>query len=202
MVNLSIFNYVSSKFAFLTVMCTVQCTVLLGIVFVSLGLGDHHPIVFLKMLGILIVTAVSATGIGLLLSTLVTSAEAAMALTPIALIPQVVLGGRMVPMTNKVWLKYVMSAIPSRWSFEGLLAAERSSLADSWKLKACVTTGEGISDGKFNCALEELHNATKGSGGLGFTTYDRPFVTFAVLGGMTLMALIGVMLLLKRRDSV
>ena len=202
MVNLSIFNYVMSKFSFLTVMATVQCTVLLGIVFASLGLGDHHPAAFFKMLGILIATAVSATSVGLLLSTLVTSAEAAMALTPIALIPQVVLGGRMVPMTNKIWLKYVMAAIPSRWSFEGLLAAERAPLAESWKIKACVKTGEGISDGRFNCALEELHNSAKGSGGLGFVTYDRPFVTFAVLGGMTLLGLLAVTILLKRRDSV
>ena len=202
MVNLSIFNYVMSKFSFLMVMCVVQCTVLLGIVFASLGLGANSPEAFFKMLGVMVTTAVCATSIGLLLSTLVTSAEAAMALTPIALIPQVVLGGRMVPMTNKGWLSYVMSAIPSRWSFEGLLAAERVPLAESWKIKTCVGAGDGIVDGKFNCALEELHNSARGSGGLGFTTYDRPFVTFAVLGGMTLLGLLAVMILLRRRDSV
>lgn len=202
MVNLSIFNYVMSKFSFLTFMCIVQCTVLLGIVFASLGLGGQDPVAFFKMLGVLVTTAVCATSIGLLLSTLVTSAEAAMALTPIALIPQVVLGGRMVPMTNKIWLKYVMSAIPSRWSFEGLLAAERAPLAESWKIQSCVSAGEGIVNGTFNCALEELKSSARGSGGLGFTTYDRPFVTFAVLGGMTLLGLVAVMILLRRRDSV
>jgi hypothetical protein len=154
------------------------------------------------MLVFMVATAVCATSIGLLLSTVVTSAEAAMALTPIALIPQVVLGGRMVPMTNKDWLKYVMSAVPSRWSFEGLLAAERSKLADSWKIKACVTSGEGIDGGKLNCALAELSNAAKGGGGLGFSTYDKPYVALGVLGGMTLLALITVTILLKRRDSV
>ena len=202
MVNLSIVNYVMSKFAFLMVMSVVQCTTLLGIVFFSLGLGNQSGAAFFKMLAMLVGTAVCATSIGLLLSTLVQSAEAAMALTPIALIPQVVLGGRMVPMTNKVWLKYVMAAIPSRWSFEGLLAAERKPLADSWMVKSCVSTGEGIAEGKFNCALEELHNSTKGSGALGFVTYDRPMVTFAVLGFMTVAGLIAVMVLLKRRDSV
>jgi ABC transport system ATP-binding/permease protein len=202
MVNLSIFNYVMSKFSLLTLMCIVQCSVLLGIVFASLGLGGSEPVAFLKMLGVLVTTAVCATSIGLLLSTLVTSAEAAMALTPIALIPQVVLGGRMVPMTNKVWLKYVMSAIPSRWSFEGLLAAERAPLAESWKIQTCVSAGEGIVNSTFNCALEELKSSARGSGGLGFSTYDRPFVTLAVLGGMTLLGLVAVMILLRRRDSV
>ncbi len=202
MVNLSIFNYVMSKFVFLTLMCTLQCAVLLGIVFGVLGLGDYQPIVFGKMLGMLVTTSLCATAIGLLLSTLVTSTEAAMALTPIALIPQVVLGGRMVPMTNKPWLEYVMAAIPSRWSYEGMLAAERKSLSASWQIDACVATGDGVVDGRFNCALEELANKTKASGALGFATFDKPFVTYGVLGGMTLFALITLMILLKRRDSV
>jgi ABC-type transport system involved in multi-copper enzyme maturation permease subunit len=202
MVNLSIFNYVMSKFTFLTLLCTLQCAILLGIVFYTLGLGHNDPTVFLKMLAFLTVTGVSATAIGLVLSTVVTSSEAAMALTPIALIPQVVLGGRMVPMTNKSWLKIVMSVVPSRWSFEGLFAAERVKLADSWKIKSCVSSGTGISDGKLNCALEELRNAAKGGGGLGFSTYDRPYVALGVLGAMTFLALVTVMIVLKRRDSV
>src|SRR5262249_59372589 len=126
---------------------------LLGIVYPVLGLGDLNPVTALLMLGYMIVTAVCASSIGLLLSTVVTSSEAAMALTPIALIPQVVLGGRIVPMTNKSWLPYVMAAIPSRWSFEGLLAAERTKVANAWKIKTCVEHGTGIVGGKFNCAL-------------------------------------------------
>ena len=125
-----------------------------------------------------------------------------MALTPIALIPQVVLGGRIVPMTNKSWLQYVMAIIPSRWSFEGLLSAERYKIAESWKIKACVDKGTGIVAGKFNCALEEIRNVTKGGGGLGFSTYDQPAISFAVLGGMTMICVILVMVLLRRRDSV
>jgi hypothetical protein len=132
----------------------------------------------------------------------VTSSEAAMALTPIALIPQVVLGGRIVPMTNKSWLQYIMAAIPSRWSFEGLVAAERYKVAESWKIKACIEKGTGIVNSKFNCALEEVRNVTKGGGGLGFSTYDQPAISFAVLGGMTALCMIGIMILLRRRDSV
>ncbi len=125
-----------------------------------------------------------------------------MALTPIALIPQVVLGGRIVAMTNKSWLQYVMAAIPSRWSFEGLLSADRYKLVESWKISACIPKGTGISAGKFNCALEEVRNATQGGGGLGFATYDRPFVSLGVLGGMTVFAIVMVVILLRRRDSV
>jgi ABC-type multidrug transport system ATPase subunit len=202
MVNLSIFNYVASKFTLLAVLCGVQCTVLLTIVFAALGLGGSSPVTYFTMLGYMVLTAVCAASIGLLLSSLVTSSEAAMALTPIALIPQVVLGGRIVPMTNKSWLQYVMAGIPSRWSFEGLLASERAQIASSWKIKSCVPTGPGIVDSKLNCALEEMRNVAQGGGGLGFSTYDRPIVSLGVLAGITLVALVMVTILLRRRDSV
>jgi len=105
-------------------------------------------------------------------------------------------------MTNKVWLKYVMALVPSRWSFEGLLGAERRPLSGAWTIDACVDGGSGIVDGRLDCAVEELRNATPGGGGLGFTTYHQPFVALGVLAGFTVIALIAVMILLKRRDSV
>ena len=202
MVNLSIVNYVMSKFTLLTLLCVVQCTVLLTIVFLSLGLGEYSFLSYVTMLAFMILTAMCAASIGLLISSLVTSSEAAMALTPIALIPQVVLGGRMVPMTSKPWLEVVMAVVPSRWSFEGLLAAERVELSHAWRIRSCVPSGAGIVDGRFNCALEELRNGTEGAGGLGFSTYDQPWVSFAVLETITVVSVILVMLLLKRRDSV
>ena len=202
MVNLSIFNYVMSKFTLLSLLCVVQCTVLLTIVFAALGLGNDGAIAYATMLGYMVITSMCAAAIGLLLSTVVVSSEAAMALTPIALIPQVVLGGRMVPMTSKPWLEYVMAAVPSRWSFEGLLSAERFELVSSWKIRACMPSGPGISGGRFDCAIEELRNATEGAGGLGFSTYDMPVVSFAVLAAMTVVCVLLVMVLLKRRDSV
>ena len=71
----------------------------------------------------------NACALGLLLSTVVTSREAAMALTPIALIPQVVLGGLMVPMTTNPMLKPLMYVMPARWGFEGSIAHERLAIA-------------------------------------------------------------------------
>jgi ABC transport system ATP-binding/permease protein len=202
MVNLSIVNYVMSKFTLLSLLCVVQCFVLLTIVFPALGLGDYGAGAYFTMLSFMVVTAMCAAAIGLLLSTVVVSSEAAMALTPIALIPQVVLGGKMVPMTNKGWLEVAMAVVPSRWSYEGLLAAERVEREAAWKIRACVTSGAGIVDSKFNCAVQELRDVTSGAGGLGFTTYDQPLVSLGVLGLMTVAAVALVMILLKRRDSV
>src|SRR5690606_32750184 len=114
MVNLGIFNYVFSKYLLLSLFCVIQCTLLLGIVFFALGFNGG-PEAFLNQLAVMIVTSMNAVAVGLLLSSVVVSSEAAMALTPIALIPQVVLGGLMVPMTTNPTLKWLMMAIPARW---------------------------------------------------------------------------------------
>src|SRR3954466_11345455 len=128
MVNLGLFNYVFSKFLLLSLFCVVQCTILLSIVFFSLGYSGG-PVAFVISLATLIVTAMNSVAVGLLLSTWVASGEAAMALTPIALIPQVVLGGLMVPMTTNPTLKWVMLAIPARWGFQGVIAQERMAIS-------------------------------------------------------------------------
>ena len=90
-------------------------------------------------------------------------------------------------MTNKGWLEVAMAVVPSRWSYEGLLAAERMEREAAWKIRACVTSGAGIVDSKFNCAVQELRDVTSGAGGLGFTSYDEPLVAFTVLALISLI---------------
>jgi hypothetical protein len=129
MVNLKLFNYVGSKFLLLSFFCVIQCTVLLAIVFFALRFNGGPP-AFLASLVTLIVRAMNSVAVGLLLSTLVGSAEAAMALTPIALIPQVVLGGLMVPMTTNPLLEWPMYLMPARWGFQGVVGQERLAIAN------------------------------------------------------------------------
>ncbi len=85
MVNLGLFNYIFSKFAFLSLICAVQCAALHTVVFFALGFNGGVQ-ALLTGIVILTITAMNSTALGLLLSTVVVSAEAAMALTPIALI--------------------------------------------------------------------------------------------------------------------
>ncbi|MEZ4393108.1 MAG: ATP-binding cassette domain-containing protein [Polyangiales bacterium] len=218
MVNLSIFNYVMSKFVLLSMLCVVQCVVLLGVVYGLLGVGDPAGLgngewgSFAPMLATMVLTSMSSVALGLLLSAVVTSSEAAMALTPIALIPQVVLGGLLVPMTNKSWLKYVMALMPSRWSFEGIMGAERYAVENAWRIPTCAPVSEDtgvISWGGrafYNCAVREIAatNAAPAvdAGGWGFASYDNPVVANGVLAFMTVLFLSGVMVFLRRRDSV
>ena len=82
-----------------------------------------------------------------------------MALTPIALIPQVVLGGLMVPMTTNPMLKPLMYVMPARWGFEGSIAQERAAIANdpAWLIDlqqpGLNSPPDFVVDGHFQCAI-------------------------------------------------
>jgi hypothetical protein len=206
MVNLRLFNYLMSKYILLSFFCVAQCTMLLAIVFFALGFRGG-PVAFVVELGNLIALAMNATALGLVVSTLVSSAEAAMALTPIALIPQVVLGGLMVPMTTNPNLKPLMYIMPSRWGFEGAIASERMAIAGdaAWNIdlhKPDLTSApDFISAGKFQCAIAQVASDSL-SGAWGFVEWSTPWLPAAALYGTTAGMMALLLIVLKRRDPV
>jgi ABC transport system ATP-binding/permease protein len=206
MVNLSLINYVFSKYIILSLVCIFQCTVLLGIVFFTLGFNGG-PSAFFGELAVLVALAMNATALGLLLSTAVTSAEAAMSLTPIALIPQIVLGGLMVPMTTNPMLKPLMYITPARWGFEGSIVHERLAVAKdpAWLINLQNATLNSPPDyvlgGFFQCAIAQMGSESL-KGAWGFSSYVQQWLPLAVLYGMTGGMLLLLLILLKRRDPV
>jgi ABC-type multidrug transport system ATPase subunit/pSer/pThr/pTyr-binding forkhead associated (FHA) protein len=206
MVNLRLVNYLLSKYVLLSFFCVVQCAMLLAIVFVALGFRGG-PIAFLVELGNLVALAMNATALGLVVSTLVASAEAAMALTPIALIPQVVLGGLMVPMTTNPNLRPLMLLMPSRWGFEGAIASERMAIAGdvAWNIdlhKPDLTSApDFIVAGKFQCAIAQVSSDSL-IGAWGFGEWNTMWLPSAALFGMTFGMMAILLVVLKRRDPV
>jgi ABC-type multidrug transport system ATPase subunit/pSer/pThr/pTyr-binding forkhead associated (FHA) protein len=206
MVNLKLVNYVLSKFVLLSLFCVIQCTVLLAIAFFALGFSGG-PLAFGVQLLTLVVTSMSSAATGLLLSTMVASSEAAMALTPIALIPQVVLGGLMVPMTTVPWLKWPMMVMPARWGFQGVVAQERIAIAaqPAWIVNLnkpdLNSVDNFITNGHFQCAVAQVASPDL-NGAWGFVNYANPWLPAAVLGAMMLVQFVFILMLLKRRDSV
>jgi ABC-type multidrug transport system ATPase subunit/pSer/pThr/pTyr-binding forkhead associated (FHA) protein len=206
MVNLRLLNYVLSKYFLLGFFCIVQCAMLLGIVFFALGFSGG-PIAFVIELINLVALAMNATALGLCISTVVATAEAAMALTPIALIPQVVLGGLMVPMTTNPNLRPLMYLMPSRWGFEGAIANERMAIASSaaWNIDLhkpeLTSVPDFIQNGRFQCAIAQVASDTL-NGGWGFTEWSTMWMPSAVLFAMTLAMMVILLIALKRRDPV
>jgi ABC-type multidrug transport system ATPase subunit/pSer/pThr/pTyr-binding forkhead associated (FHA) protein len=205
MVNLKLFNYIFSKFVLLSLFCVVQCTILLAIVFFALGFNGGLPAFGISLVT-LIVTAMNSVAVGLLLSTFVNSSEAAMALTPIALIPQVVLGGLLVPMTTNPMLKWFMYFMPARWGFQGMIAQERAAIASdpAWIIdikKPDTTSVENfLFAGKFHCAEAQIAS-TDYNGALGFSNYQLYWLPPSVLAAMMVGLLIFILVILKRRDT-
>jgi ABC-type multidrug transport system ATPase subunit/pSer/pThr/pTyr-binding forkhead associated (FHA) protein len=206
MVNLKLFNYVLSKFVLLAFICVVQCAMLLSIVFFALGFHGGAQ-AFMLQLATMVAVAVNSVTVGLLLSALVESSEAAMALTPIALIPQVVLGGLMVPMTTNPLLEWPMLLMPARWGFQGVVAQERLAVRNdaAWLIdvgKPDLQSPENfVFGGKFHCAEAQIASVDF-NGAWGFSNYAEWWVPIGVLGGILLLTLLFILGLLKRRDSI
>ena len=206
MVNLSLFNYVFSKYIVLSFICVLQCTMLLGIVFFALGFHGGAGAFFAE-LAVMVGVSMNATALGLLISTMVSSAEAAMALTPIALIPQVVLGGLMVPMTTNPDLRLLMYIMPARWGFEGSIVHEREAIQmdPAWYINlhkpGLASAPDFVENGHFKCAIAQMASDTL-AGGWGFVNYAEMWLPLVVLYGMTALMLVLLLILLKRRDPV
>ncbi len=200
MVHLHLDRYVLSKFVVLGALSALQCAVLLGIVFVCLQFSGGAS-ALLTALGMMVLTAWCSVALGLLLSATVTSSEAAMALTPIALIPQVVLGGLMVPLTTNAWLKWPMLLIPARWGFEGVVRPERLAISQlpAWRIHL-PGTPESVSDfiehEHFLCALAQMESSQlTGAWGFSYASYVPALALFC----MTTLCLGLVTLALRRR---
>ncbi|TVR01004.1 MAG: FHA domain-containing protein [Deltaproteobacteria bacterium] len=121
MVNLMIPSYVLSKYAVLGALCIVQCLILLGIAWFPLAFDGS----FALHLVILVLVSWAGLGMGLTLSAFVSSGEAAVALVPLLLIPQIILGGIIMPIHElSPPMKVLSSAMVARWGLEGVLTAE------------------------------------------------------------------------------
>src|SRR6266496_1625588 len=124
MVSLKLPSYVFSKLAVSAVLSLFQCLVLLGIVTLMCHLKGN----FLSSLGILYLSALVGTAIGLCVSARTSTTEAAIAMLPLILLPVIALGGGLNPIyeadgTSKP-IQKIASITPSRWAFEANLLLE------------------------------------------------------------------------------
>jgi ABC-type multidrug transport system ATPase subunit len=121
MVNLGLLPYLLSKFAVHGVLCLFQCAVLLAVV--RWGNGLKGP--FLPMFGVLALASLVGVAVGLTISAVAKTSEAAIALLPLVILPMLLLGGSLQPL-HKLHgsIRAVSNLLPSRWAFEGLLILE------------------------------------------------------------------------------
>jgi ABC-type multidrug transport system ATPase subunit len=196
MINLTRFNYVTSKFLLLAAICAAQCFVLLVIVGVALHLGNLTVVALGRIYFAMWLASLAGVATGLLISSWTRTSEAALAWMPILLIPQVVLGGRIVSQNEYPLLKVAMWPVISRWAYELAIGAERIALqAHPMWLQ------QGVA-GDRNCALREVSDSGREHAmALGFTTYDKPAVAVVILIALTSLMLAGTVLGLRASES-
>lgn len=125
MINLNLPSYIFSKLAVAALLSLIQCASMLAIVtamcFPSWGgfPGTFAALYLASMVG---------AALGLCVSALAPTTEAAIALLPLILLPMIALGGGIIPIKVMDGKKGVMSVatslIPSRWAFDACLRVE------------------------------------------------------------------------------
>ena len=180
MVNLMIPSYVLSKVTVLGVVCAVQCLLLLGIVWSPLNLEGSFAIMY----AILLLTSLVGLGMGLMLSALVRSEQAAMALVPLILIPQIILGGVIMPVHDMGSVtRFLAGLTATRWGYEAMLHAEFGDddlrrVADECGIPECVwsTGATGFSFAYYSGDPDDVTETEETGGVAGLRGGQVPFV--------------------------
>ena len=119
LVNLRVVPYVLSKVAVLAVLGLLQSCVLLLVVALKVDFGMLGWDIYPQLIGLLFMTTMASTALGLLASSVLGNSDRAMALVPVLLIPQLIFSGALVPVTQMVEPAKWLSAITiNRWSLE------------------------------------------------------------------------------------
>ncbi len=121
MVTLRLGSYAFSKLAVLLGLALIQCLFLLGIVDLALGLKSS----FFLTYGMLVLSAMVGTGLGLCISAISKTTESAIALLPVVLLPIIALGGGLRPAyLLDANLRWITLSVPSQWALEADLLQE------------------------------------------------------------------------------
>ncbi len=130
MVNLRLPSYVFSKIAVLAMLCIFQCTALLSTVYYFCELSGPFGI----LLAVLIMASLAGTALGLLISAVSPTTEAAIAFLPVVLLPFILLGGGIKPVHEMPTTARMIAAVtPTRWAYEVNLLQEAKERKSTFK---------------------------------------------------------------------
>jgi ABC-type multidrug transport system ATPase subunit len=129
-VNLGILPYLASKFLVLTAITTLQALLLMGLVFGTMQAlhgvfgwsvpWPEYQLDFLSQLGVYAVLSMTGVALGLLLSACAATPDKATALLPYAIIPQVILGGGILPITHGPLHIAAVILSPAYWAYRAV----------------------------------------------------------------------------------
>ena len=129
-VNLGIMPYLASKFIVLGATSATQALALAGGVYGALWLlhthfgqpfpPDLYQLGFVPLFGVLALLSVVGAGAGLLISACAATPDRANALLPYVLIPQIILGGAIIPIRGEPIATLATTFCPVYWAFRAI----------------------------------------------------------------------------------
>jgi ABC-type multidrug transport system ATPase subunit/pSer/pThr/pTyr-binding forkhead associated (FHA) protein/ABC-type multidrug transport system permease subunit len=203
MFNVRLLPYLMSKITVLTIFSAIQALLFISIIGITYS-GDEIPFenpfgAFVWMMSL----SIAATLMGLLLSAVVNSTEKVMTLVPIALIPQILLGGFVAKISNG-FVEVLSYATLSRWGTEGFADLQNTVIAP-------VVEPVQNPMGELTLKMVERPNdATKILLEQFHRTYQENFsemagtieLDFVAVGAWSLIFFLGTIWALKRKDSI
>jgi ABC-type multidrug transport system ATPase subunit len=130
-VNLGILPYLASKFVVLSFITALQVFFAMAIIYGGLAIfqsTDMPPAIyrldFAAQFGFFLLLAMTGVALGLLLSACVGNPDRAATLLPYVLIPQIILGGGIVPMEAPPLNLLAYVASPAYWAFRAIRTGE------------------------------------------------------------------------------
>lgn len=119
MTGLSLNSYILSKILVLGILCVIQSALIVGVFALSVGLPEEGIIMapILELFLTTLLTSISATAMGLFVSSLFNNADRAMTVAPILLMPQILFSGLIFKLDGAT--EYISWAAICRWSMEG-----------------------------------------------------------------------------------
>jgi ABC-type multidrug transport system ATPase subunit len=205
MVNLKLPSYVFSKFFVLVGLCIFQCLTLLSVVYFACGLRGN----FLREATILIASSLVGAALGLAISARSSTTETAIALLPVVLLPVITLGGGIRAIYKMPIPARLMSYVaPSRWAFERNMIDEAKGhvcgyLPGPQKWDSCPSGGKGVDAATLQVpeAITTVDDISQPAPTTEGKTLRYSFgESLAVLGGMLIVLLGGVLGFLRMRD--
>jgi ABC-type multidrug transport system ATPase subunit len=179
-IGLGLGPYLASKLFVLGAIVTLQCSVLAAFNFVALDMADHG-FSFLALAGACTLTGMVGVSLGLLMSAVFPTSEAAISSLPLLLIPQIAFGGLIVTVQKMgVAAKLLSYTMIVRYAFE-----------------LCIKTGEELSvpgqrgAGTYRAHIKgplwDLGFRTSGAEDMGFS---MPMLCLVLVGFATVFLLL------------
>jgi len=184
MVNLKIPSYIFSKFAVQSLLCLIQCVMLVSIVYFFLDFNGNIE----TFINVTFLASLVGISIGLFISCVTKTQQQAVAIVPLVLIPMIIIGGGILPIKEmNTASKAISYLIPARWSYEQIIHVEDEGIRD--KLK------------EFN-EIYPFNKKVTYSKAL-FGKHERnDFIIFLVIIGFIAGFLRLTIMVLKRRDII